>query len=81
MDRSKKGQKAFVIGIGAFALVGIIAFIVGYGLKDGWDSVIAWFSSKWAGWVYAFLIVYALFMVMYFNWKRIAKVLGGKSDE
>ena len=49
---NSKGGKWTVIGTTAFLLLGVAAFVVGYGIADGWDAVLAWFSSKWAITVY-----------------------------
>ena len=29
-------------------LLAVVVMILYYGIVDGWDSVIAWFSSRWA---------------------------------
>ena len=61
-----KGKWA-LISTGIFALIGITALIVGYGLTDGWASVLAWFGSRWAIYVYiiigfiGFLVAWIIF--------------------
>lgn len=47
-----KGGKATIIGSSVFLLVGIISLILAYGIKDGWASVLAWFTSRWAMYIY-----------------------------
>lgn len=47
-----RGGKATVIGSGIFLLIGITSLVLAYGIKDGWDSVLAWFTSRWAMYIY-----------------------------
>ena len=47
-----KGGKATIIGTSIFLLVGIASLVLAYGLKDGWASVLAWFTSRWAMYIY-----------------------------
>lgn len=48
----------------AFAVVGGLAFLFGYALKDGWASVAAWFTSKWATYLYLGAAVYAFLVFL-----------------
>lgn len=61
---NKKGGKWLVIGSSAFLVFGLACFVVGYGLIDGWDKVLAWFSSRWAMMVYIFIGLW-LILVLY----------------
>lgn len=65
------------IGIGIFALVGVACFIVGYGLKDGWEAVLAWFTSKWAMWVYVFAALYVIIALGFVFWKKDKEFIDG----
>lgn len=49
---NSKGGKAMLIGSIVFFLVGIASLVLAFGLKDGWASVLAWFTSRWAMYVY-----------------------------
>lgn len=61
-----KGKWA-LISTGIFALIGITALVVGNGLVYGWASVLAWFGSRWAIYVYiiigflGFLVAWIIF--------------------
>ena len=56
-----------IVGTIVFALIGITALVVGNGLAYGWDSVRAWFTSRWGIYVYiivgflGFLIAWVIF--------------------
>lgn len=77
--KNKEGMTlAWLIGAGVFALIGIASFVIGYGLKDGWDAVIAWFTSKWAMWVYVFAAAYAFILLGYVFWKKNRDMIDGK---
>ena len=47
-----KGGKMALASTIAFAVVGITAIIVGFGLQYGFDAVIGWFASRWAVYLY-----------------------------
>lgn len=68
----------WLAGIGAFGLIGIACFVVGYGLNDGWDAVLAWFVSKYAMWVYVFAALYVLFACLFLIWKRNEDIGNGR---
>lgn len=59
-----KGGKATIIATSSFLAFGLACFVIGYGLTDGWDKVIAWFTSQWAIMVYVFIGLW-LIIVMY----------------
>lgn len=63
-ELQKRKRRIWLIGATAFAIIGIVAFVVGYGLKDGWASVLAWFTSKWATYLYIGLALYAFVVFM-----------------
>lgn len=72
MEKKKKGilegknRWIFWSTIG-FAVLGIISLIVGFGIADGWMSVLLWFGSRWAVYIYitlallGFLIAWVIF--------------------
>ena len=78
MRRKDKTSITWYIGLGVFALLGIACFVVGYGLKDGWEAVLAWFTSKWAMWVYVFAVLYIVILIGYVLWKKDKDALDGK---
>lgn len=55
-----KKPKTFIIVVGIAIVIGIIAFVLAYGLSQGWDVVAAWFASKYAFLLYVGLGLYAL---------------------
>jgi len=69
--------KWVVLGSIGFLVLGLGAFVLGYGLVDGFDAVLAWFTSKWAIMVYVFIVVWFFAVALFW---RLAKV-GGKDDE
>lgn len=76
--KDKKARKWWALGMLAFLAVGIASFIVGYGLKDGWDAVLAWFTSKWATYVYIGIVVYLSGVLALWQAFRVEKVTGGR---
>lgn len=78
MRRKYKTAIAWYLGLGVFALLGIACFVLGYGLKDGWEAVLAWFTSKWAMWVYVFAALYIVILAGYVLWKKDKDALDGK---
>lgn len=58
-----KGGKATIIGTTAFLLIGITALVLGYGLKDGWQVVLNWFTSRYAMFVYVGIGFYILLIL------------------
>lgn len=61
---NKKG-KWVLLSLLIFAVFGITALIVGFGLTNGWLSVLRWFGSKWAIMIYV-LIVFIIFGAIWF---------------
>lgn len=78
MRKKDKTAITWYLGLGVFALLGIACFVVGYGLKDGWEAVLAWFTSKWAMWVYVFGALYIVILIGYVLWKKDKDALDGK---
>ena len=60
---NSKGGKAAIIGSALFLLCGVAAFVLSYGLTDGWASVLAWFTSRWALLVYVGIGFYVLMLL------------------
>lgn len=64
----KERNIKIIIGSALFLLFGIICFIVGYGLVNGWQAVIDWFSSPYATILYigviflAFIVAYLIYL-------------------
>lgn len=58
---NKKG-KWVLLSTGIFLLVGIAAIVVGFGLANGWESVLAWFGSRWA--IYLYILLGLLFFLV-----------------
>ena len=72
MKKDKKGifqgkSKWIIISTIIFAILGIIALVLGFGFTYGFMSVLMWFGSRWAIYIYialaliAFLIVWVYF--------------------
>ena len=72
-----KGGKRTLIGTSLFLIFGIACFVIGYGLVDGWEQVIAWFGSQWAIMVYIALGFWVLLCL--FLW-RIASNFTNNGD-
>ena len=72
MKKKKKGifdgkSKYIIWGTIAFAILGIIVLIVGFGMAYGWMAVLQWFGSRWAIYIYillgflGFLVAWVIF--------------------
>lgn len=72
MKKNKKGifegkSKWIIISTIIFAILGITALVLGFGLTYGFMSVLKWFGSRWAIYIYiivallAFLTVWVYF--------------------
>lgn len=62
-----RGGKLTVIGSTAFLLIGIVSLVLAYAIKDGWESVLAWFTSRWAMYIYVGLglwIIAVLYIII-----------------
>lgn len=73
MEKKNKAKLIWMIGIGVFALIGIASFIVGYGLRDGWQAVLAWFTSRWAYIVYVGALIYLTVVLCFVHFMNIHK--------
>lgn len=58
-----KGGKITIISTTVFLLIGITALVLGYGLKDGWQVVLNWFTSRYAMYVYVGIGFYVLIIL------------------
>lgn len=65
-----EGKNKYVFfGTIGFATLGIVSLVVGFGLSKGWLSVLNWFTSRWA--IYIYIIVALLgFLVAYLIFKK-----------
>lgn len=61
-----KKPKIFLAIVGAAILIGILAFVLAFGIGQGWDVVGAWFGSKYAAILYIGLGVYGLLVAYIF---------------
>lgn len=60
MKQKKKGifegkSKWIIISTIIFAILGITALILGFGFTNGFMSVLMWFGSRWA--IYIYIVV------------------------
>lgn len=58
--KNKKGNlqgksKWILISTIAFVILGIALIIIGFGVVNGWLSVLQWFGSRWA--IYVYIII------------------------
>ena len=70
MKKSKKellkAKKWGIMSSIIFVVIGIVAIVVGFGISDGWESVLNWFTSRWSIYVYiaaAFLVFLAAYTI------------------
>ena len=59
-NRNKKGilqgkSKSVIISTIAFVILGIALIVIGFGVTYGWLSVLQWFGSRWA--IYIYIII------------------------
>ena len=48
-----KTRNKIIIIISSIVLtLALVFLILGFAMSDGWESVAAWFTSKWALWIY-----------------------------
>lgn len=71
--KQKKSFLFLIVSI-IFVIIGLAAFILGYGLSDGWDVVGAWFSSQDALLLYIILGCYFLVIIFWTVWEKVAKI-------
>ena len=62
MMAQKSKRNLFLIVSGIIILVGIVCFVLAYGISQGWDVLVAWFGSKWAVILYILLGCYGIFV-------------------
>ena len=71
--QSPKATKWIIISTIVFALVGITALVLGFGLTNGWASVLRWFGSRWAIYIYIGVALFAFLIVFLVHRKRMEK--------
>ena len=59
-NKNKKGilqgkSKWLIISTIAFVILGIALIVIGFGVTYGWLSVLQWFGSRWA--IYIYIII------------------------
>ena len=59
-NKNKKGilqgkSKWLIISTIAFIILGIALIVIGFGVTYGWLSVLQWFGSRWA--IYIYIII------------------------
>ena len=67
-EKQSRNKKVVVSTI-IFAILGITAIVVGFGLTDGWASVLAWLGSRWAIYIYIMLAL-VIFVVVWVLFKN-----------
>lgn len=67
---NSKGGKGVFFGTIGFLVFGLACFVVGYGLVDGWDAVIAWFTSRWAIYVYIFVFLWVVIVLAIMHYAK-----------
>ena len=58
-EKKKKKWIAY-LATGCFLIFGLACFVVGYGILDGWESVLKWFTSDYAIIAYVALGLYGM---------------------
>lgn len=74
MVQQSKKKKTFIIVSLLIIIVGIITFVLAYGLSDGWQAVAEWFVSKYAVMLYIILGCYSLLVLWLIISDRIKKL-------
>ena len=71
-NKNKKGilqgkSKWLIISTIAFIILGIALIVIGFGVTYGWLSVLQWFGSRWAIYIYIIigLLVFLFAFVMF----------------
>ena len=67
-----KKPKIFLIAVGIALVVGILAFVLAYGLSKGWEEVAWWFGSKYAVLLYVGVGLYGLLLayILIMDWYK-----------
>lgn len=78
MNKKKKSifegkSKWIIISTIIFAVLGIVALILGFGFTNGFMSVLLWFGSRWA--IYIYIIIGLLVFLL--AWVIFKHKLGG----
>lgn len=60
---NKRNRTLIICGL-IWAALALIATILGFVLSGG--DIVAWFTSKWAMFIYVFLIVYLIVILIWF---------------
>lgn len=72
--RSIDKKWIFVLSIAIFIVIGILAFVLAYGLTDGWAVVGAWFGSKDAILLYMFVGLFGVVALIMWLWERYKRL-------
>lgn len=66
----KKGQKTkkAVLATTLFLVFGVACIMVGFGIANGWQWVLNWFTSQWAVYVYIFVFFYVCGAILIWWW-------------
>ena len=62
VQKSKKRNLFIIVSLIVIA-IGVLCFVLAYGISQGWDVLLAWFRSKWAVMLYILLGCYALLVI------------------
>lgn len=67
-----KKPKIFLIAVGIAIVIGLIIFILAYGLSKGWDEVAWWFGSQYAVILYILVGLYGLLLayILIMDWYK-----------
>lgn len=74
----RKHGKKFLILTSVFLLIGLASIVLGFGLSDGWDKVLAWFGSKYAWYCYIAALIWVFVVVVGVHLYKMDKSSGGK---
>lgn len=69
---NRKG-KWVILSFIIFAVVGLVALFVGFGLTNGWIETLKWFGSKWAIMLYVLLGFIAFGLIWFIHKVRMEK--------
>lgn len=64
----EKRPLRYYIATGIFLFVGLCCIMLGFGIANGWQWVISWFTSQWAMYVYIFAFFYAVGAICLWWW-------------